>query len=107
MIDLANNLITRLTTTAQGVGALVAVVLVLIALIVGRTLVKLLSAIVLVGIRLFAIAKPDFFKNKVGTDLEPQQGMGPPAAVVAGRAPTLADALAGLGARVVEPPRTA
>src|SRR4051794_6695643 len=98
MIDQTNDIITRLTSTAQGIGALAAVVMVLIALVVGRTLVKVLSTIVLVGIALFAVAKPDFFRDKVGKDLQPQQqGLGrPPAAVVHGPPPTMAEALAGL-----------
>ena len=82
MIDKANEIISSLTSTAQGAGALVAVVMVLIALVVGRTLVKVLSTIVLVGIVLFAVAKPDYFKDKVGEDFEGTQSMRAPAAVV-------------------------
>ena len=85
MIDQANSIIERLTSTAQGMGALVAIVMVLIALVVGRTLVKVLSTIVLVGIVLFAVAKPDYFKDKVGQDLE--SGMGRPPAAVGGPPP--------------------
>ena len=81
MIDKANEIISSLTSTAQGAGALVAVVMVLIALVVGRTLVKVLSTIVLVGIVLFAVAKPDYFKDKVGEDFEGSLGR-PPTAVV-------------------------
>jgi hypothetical protein len=80
MIEKTNEIITNLTSTAQGAGALVAVVMVLIALVVGRTLVKVLSTIVLVGIVLFAVAKPDYFKDKVGQDFEGSMGR-PPAAV--------------------------
>jgi hypothetical protein len=83
MINEANETISQLTSTAQGAGALVAVVMVLIALVVGRTLVKVLSTIVLVGIVLFAVAKPDYFKDKVGEDFEGSLGR-PPAAVVLG-----------------------
>jgi hypothetical protein len=85
MIEKTNELISNLTSTAQGAGALVAIVMVLIALVVGRTLVKVLSTIVLVGIVLFAVAKPDYFKDKVGEDFE--GGMGRPPAVVAGPPP--------------------
>lgn len=81
MIDQTNTLVERLTEMAQGMGALVAVVMVLIALVVGRTLVKVLSTLVLVGIVLFAVAKPTYFKDKVGDDLENSEtGMGRPAA---------------------------
>ncbi len=105
MIDQTNEIITRLTATAQGMGALAAVVMVLIALVVGRTLVKVLSTVVLVGIALFAVAKPGYFKDKVGTDLEKtQSGMGrPPAAVVHDAPPTMAAALAGLSVRAGGP----
>lgn len=79
MIEKTNEIISELTATAQGMGALAAVVMVLIALVVGRTLVKVLSTIVLVGIVLFAVAKPGYFKDKVGEDLDPAvQSMGRP-----------------------------
>ena len=81
MIEKTNELISNLTSTAQGAGALVAIVMVLIALVVGRTLVKVLSTIVLVGIVLFAVAKPDYFKDKIGEDFEGGLGRAPAAIV--------------------------
>lgn len=74
MIEQADTIIARLTATAQGVGALVAVVMIILALVVGRTLVKVLSTVVLVGIVLFAVAKPTYFKDKIGNDLEGSLG---------------------------------
>jgi hypothetical protein len=105
MIDQTNEIISRLTSTAQGLGALAAVVMILLALVVGRTLVKVLSTLVLVGIALFAVAKPGYFKDKVGSDLEKtESGMRRPPAVVVGEAPaTMADALAGLPVRAAGP----
>lgn len=97
MIEKTNEIISELTATAQGMGALAAVVMVLIALVVGRTLVKVLSTIVLVGIVLFAVAKPGYFKDKVGEDLEgTESGMRAPVAVVVEQPPSLSAALAGL-----------
>lgn len=105
MIEKTNEIISNLTATAQGAGALVAVVMVLIALVVGRTLVKVLSTIVLVGIVLFAVAKPGYFKDKVGEDLEgTESGMRPPAAAVVAPPPSLSAALAGLPVAVPEAP---
>jgi hypothetical protein len=98
MIDQAGDVVTRLTALAQNTGALAAIVMILIALVVGRTLVKVLSTIVLVGIVLFAVAKPGYFKDKVGEDLDPAvQSMGRPPG-------TVADALAGLPVVVGERP---
>ncbi len=81
MIEKTNEIISNLTATAQGAGVLVAVVMVLIALVVGRTLVKVLSTIVLVGIVLFAVANPGYFKDTIGKDFRNSMGR-PPAAVV-------------------------
>ncbi len=107
MIEKSNEIISNLTSMAQGAGALVAVVMVLIALVVGRTLVKVLSTIVLVGIVLFAVAKPGYFKDKVGEDFEgTESGMRAPAVVVALPA-SLSDALAGLPVSVPEAPAAA
>ena len=97
MIDKTNQIISDLTATAQGAGALVAVVMVLIALVVGRTLVKVLSTIVLVGIVLFAVAKPGYFKDKIQEDFEgTESGMRAPAAAVVTPPQSLSAAQAGL-----------
>lgn len=65
-----NNNFSNLETTAKNGGKAVAVVIVLSALVMGRMLVKVISAILLVGVALYAVFNISSIEDKTTQTIE-------------------------------------